>query len=411
VPAPSISSRAFWSKPFHERAATWSALRAESPVSYQEKTDFGLTPQARGFWAVTKHADVQHVSRTPEVFCSGRGVGLGDIPVEALELNASFLVMDAPRHTQLRRLVSNAFTPRRVAQLEEAIERQAGTIVDDLLERGSGDVVEHLSMKLPLWTISQIMGIPESMRASFVEAAESQVAAQDPEFSREGTDSLSVLMQATIDLHGMAGELAAARRAEPTDDIFSTLVHAEVDGEPLSDQLLGSIFVLFAVAGNDTTRNSTTHGVRCFAEQPEQWDRLRHDRDLLPGAVEEIIRHASPVIHFRRTTTQEVELGGQVIPEGEAVVLFYESANRDEDVFEDPFRFDIARSPNPQLGFGGGGPHFCLGANLARTQLRAVFGRLAERVESIDAGEPAYLVSNFVNGIKRMPATFTTVRG
>jgi cytochrome P450 len=275
------------------------------------------------------------------------------------------------------------------------------------VERGSDDIVEHLSMWLPLWTISEMMGVPESMRDEFVHAAETQVAAQDPEFRTPGQDAMTVMLEATQTLHRLAGELVTARRARPTDDVFSTLVHAEVDGEPLSDQMLGGIFVLFAVAGNDTTRNSTSHGVRLFAENPDQWDRLRDEPDLLPSAVEEIVRCATPVIHFRRTATQKTEIDGHPIAEGDPVVMFYESANRDEAVFADADRFDITRNPNPHVGFGGGGPHFCLGANLARAQLLALFRRLSVRVASFEVGEPAYLLSNFIHGIKRMPVTVT----
>jgi len=298
-----------------------------------------------------------------------------------------------------------------VAELDDAISAQATTIVDEFVERGSGDVVEHLSVKLPLWTISRMMGVPESMRPEFVDAAESQVAAQDPEFSSDGRDSMTVMLEATQTLHRLAAELIAARRSHPTDDIFSALVHAEVDGEALSDQMLGGIFVLFAVAGNDTTRNSTSHGVHFFAQHPDQWDRLVEDRAHLGTAIDEILRSASPVLHFRRTATSDTELGGQAIAEGDPVVMFFESANRDEDVFEYAFDFDIARDPNPHVAFGGGGAHYCLGANLARAQLRVLFGRLAERVLSFETGEPAYLVSNFIHGIKRMGTTVRPRRG
>jgi cytochrome P450 len=401
-----LNDLAFWAQPAAERAVFFTELRRSAPVSWQQFPGHSSTASSRGgFWAVTRHADVQHVSRTTELFCSGRGVGLGEVPPQILELNASFLVMDAPRHTKIRKIVSNAFTPRRVAALDEAISAQATKIVDEFVERGSGDVVEHLSMKLPLWTISQMMGIPDSMRPEFVDAAEIQVAAQDPEFSTEGRDSMTVMLEATQTLHRLAAELITARRAHPTDDIFSALVHAEIDGEPLSAQMLGGIFVLFAVAGNDTTRNSTTHGVHFFSDNPDQWDRLVQNPAHLATAIDEILRSATPVLHFRRTATRDTELGGQAIAEGDPVVMFFESANRDEGVFEDPFRFDITRDPNPHVAFGGGGAHYCLGANLARAQLRVLFSRLADRVQSFEAGEPAYLVSNFIHGIKRMHAT------
>ena len=399
----SLGDLAFWSRPAIERGEVFDELRRTEPVSRQP-----LVGPGRGyFWALTRLADVQHVSRTPELFCSGRGVGLGEIPPEVLELNTSFLMMDAPEHTALRRVVSSAFTPRRVAQLDEAITARATAIVDEFVERGSDDVVEHLSMKLPLWTISTMMGIPESMQPEFVAAAEAQVASQDPDFRREGTESMAVMLEATATLHRLAAELVALRRAEPTDDVFSTLVHAEVDGEPLSDRMLGGIFVLFAVAGNDTTRNSTSHGIKFLADNPGEWQRLVSDRTLVNSAVEEIVRCASPVIHFRRTATADTEIDGVPVAEGDPVVLFYEAADRDPEAFDDPWRFDIGRTPNHHVAFGGGGPHFCLGANLARAQLRAVFTRLVERAASVEAGAPDYLTSNFVHGIKRMPVTVT----
>ncbi|MGF7238663.1 MAG: cytochrome P450 [Frankia sp.] len=404
---PSISSRAFWAQPASVRSSTFADLRRTAPVSYQDPSDFSLAPQKHGFWAVTRHVDVQYVSRHSDIFCSARGVGLGDVPVELLELNASFLVMDPPRHTDMRRIVSSAFTPRRVAQLNDDIVAEAHRIVDAFVERGGGDVVEDLAMKLPLWTISRMMGVPESMRAELYRAAEGQIAAQDPEFVTEGKDSATVAIESAMTLHHLVAELVAARRAQPGDDILSTLVDSKIDGEPLSDQILGGIFVLFATAANDTTRTSTSHGVRLFAAYPGEWERLRADPSLLPSAVEEIVRYATPVIHFRRTATRDTELAGVAITQGDAVVMFYESANQDETVFDAPERFDIARDPNPHVAFGGGGSHFCLGASLARAQLRALFARLAERVATIQASEPEYLRSNFVHGIKRMPVAVT----
>jgi cytochrome P450 len=402
-----LSSRAFWSRPASERAATFAELRRTAPVSFHAPTDFGMAPQPRGFWAVTRHGDVQSVSRAPERFCSSEGVGLGEAPREVLELNASFLVMDPPRHTALRRVVSGAFTPRQVQRLDDAITAEATRIVDEFVERGGGDVVQDLAMKLPLWTISTMLGVPESMRPELYRAAEGQLSAQDPEFSPPGSTSVEVMIESATTMHGIAAELVEARRAAPSDDILSTLVHSELDGEPLRDQMLGGIFVLFATAGNDTIRNSTSHGVKLFADSPGEWKRLTEDRELLPSAVEEIVRYATPVIHFRRTATEDTELAGVDIAKGDAVVMFYESANRDETVFHDADRFHITRAPNHHVAFGGGGPHFCLGANLARAQLRALFGRLVERVGAIDAGEPDYLTSNFVNGVKRMPVTVT----
>ena len=400
---PNVSSLAFWSQPASARALTFAELRRSMPVSFQEPSDFGMVRSDRGFWAVTRHEDVMHVSRSPDLFCSGQGVGLGEVPVDLLELNASFLVMDAPRQTALRRVVSGAFTPNASTQLQDRIQTEAWRIVDEFVEGGGGDVVQDFARKLPLWTISEMMGVPESMRSDLYSAAEAQMTAQDPEFAGDNNEKAMIAIEAGVTLHRIAAELLAERRTNPGDDILSTLVHSELDGQPLSDQMLGGIFVLFSTAGNDTTKTTTSHAVKSFADHPGQWELLVDDGDLLGTAVEELVRTASPVIHFRRTATTDTTLGGSHIAEGDAVVMFYESANRDESVFSDPDRFDITRSPNPQVGFGGGGPHFCLGANLARAQLRSLFSRLAQRVSSFECGEPDYLVSNFINGIKRMP--------
>jgi cytochrome P450 len=402
---PNVSSFAFWSQPAAVRAPTFAELRRSAPVSFQEPSDFGMVRSERGFWALTRHEEVVHVSRRVDIFRSGQGVGLGDVPIDLLELNASFLVMDPPRHTELRRVVSGAFTPKRVALLQAAIEEEAGRIVDDFVESGGGEVVQDLSSKLPLWTISEIMGVPESMRKDLYSAAEAQMASQDPEFAGDAKERGTLAVHAAQTLHGLAAELCAARRAHPGEDVLSTLVHSELDGQPLPDQILGGIFVLFSTAGNDTTKNTTSHALKSFSDNPAQWRLLTNESSLMATAVEELLRCASPVIHFRRTATTDVTLAGQRIAEGDAVVMFYESANVDETVFPDAYRFDITRRPNPHVAFGGGGVHFCLGANLARTQLRALFSRLAERVASIEAGEPDFLVSNFINGIKRMPAS------
>jgi cytochrome P450 len=333
---------------------------------------------------------------------------MGQVSAEVMELNASFLVMDAPRHTKLRRVVSGAFTPKQVAWLNEAIAGEATRIVDEFIDQGGGEAVHDLAMKLPLWTISAMLGVPECMRPAMYDAAEIFLAAQDSEFIPPDGDMSTVMLDAAVTMHRIAADLIAARRSQPSDDVLSTLVHSQLDGEPLSDQILGGVFVLLATAGNDTTRNTTSHGLRLFSDHPEQWTRVCHESALLASAIEEVLRYSTPVIHFRRTTTAATELAGVPIPEGDALVLFYESANRDETVFPHPDRFDISRQPNPHVAFGGGGQHFCLGASLARAQLRAIFSRLAERVVAIDAGPPDYLASNFINGIKRMPVAVAT---
>lgn len=407
VGVPCVSSSAFWAQPASQRAFAFEQLRRTAPVSFQRPPDFGRVGASHGFWAITRHEDVVSVSRNPDLFCSSQGVELGDTPADLLELNSSFVVMDPPRHTAVRRVVNGAFTPKRVAQLKERIEAEAERVVDEFIETGDGDVVEDFSKKLPVWTICEILGVPESLRPRLASAAE-VLLAQGSKFESSPEIDDSAALRAGLVIHRIAAALLADRRLRPRDDILSGLVHSELDGEPLSEQTLRNIFVLFITAGNDTTRNTTSHALKLFADNPEQWSLLVNDRTLVASAVEEMVRCASPVILFRRTARADTVLGGVDIAEGDAVVMFYESANRDEAVFCDPERFDITRDPNPHVGFGGGGVHFCLGANLARVELRALFTRLAERVASIEVGEPSYLASSFFNGITRMPVKVMT---
>ena len=329
---------------------------------------------------------------------------MGDTPADVLELTNALPLMDPPRLTTVRRVVSGAFTPKRVAQLKLRIDTQAARIVDEFVERGEGEVVNDFSRKLPLWTISEMLGLPESMREQLTPLAEVLFAAEDHDSAVRTDNDGTAALKAGMDLHRMARALIKDRRSHPEDDIFSALVHTEFDAEPLSDQILRNIFSLFITAGNDTTKNSTTHAFKLFSDNPDQWVHLVSDRDALGSAVEEMIRCSTPVIRFGRTATADTVLGGVDIAQGDAVVMYYESANRDESVFQDPESFDIMRSPNPHVGFGGGGPHFCLGAHLARLELSALFAQLAERVTAIEAGEPSYIVSDFFNGIKEMPA-------
>ena len=400
-----ISTQAFWAQPASVRADTWAQLRAHAPVSFQPAADFGTPPSTRGYWAVTTADLVTHVSRNADVFCSGQGVNLEELPPEVLETGASFLVMDAPRHTAIRGIVSRAFTPRRIAELDLAINTKSAEIVRDFVAAGGGDAVADFARELPLWTISTMMGVPDDMRDAMYEAAEVTIQAHDPDLLPEGQDRVAVTMEAATTLFGIAFQLASERRSNPGDDLISAIVESDVEGG-LDDQMIASIFLLFAVAGNDTTRNSTSHGLKLLSDHPDQWQAVKADPDrLIKPMVEEIIRYATPVIQFRRTATRDVELGGRQISEGDKVVMFYESANKDEAAFESASTFDVTRDPNRHVGFGGGGPHFCLGANLARAQLRDLFTHLAAANVNIEAGEPRYLKSHFINGIVDMPVS------
>lgn len=404
-----ISSTAFWAMPPRKRDERFAELRRDKPVSFHAPPEGGLIPPTEGFWAVVRHADVRHVSRNPELFCSGQGVSFEDVPIEVAEATGAFLPTDAPRHTRLRGLVSDAFTPRRVRLVAEQIEQHAADIVAEVLAAGECDLVSQVSMRLPLWTISEMIGVPEDQRAEMHDAANIIGGVADPEIVPEGDESFMVLLTGMSRLQTIAREMQSDRRSQPRDDLMTALVEAQVDGELLTADEICAFFVLLAFAGNDTTRNTISHSVLAFAENPEQWDLLRSDIDThLPSAVEEMIRWASPVTQFRRTATRETQIAGQPIAQGDRVVIFYSSANRDDTVFEDPWNFDITRRPNEHLGFGGGGPHFCMGAGIARTQLRALFGQLAQRVERFETGRPDYLTSNFVNAVKRLPCRFVT---
>jgi len=404
-----LSSRAFWSTTAADREKTFAVLRAERPVSWHPPVEDALMhdPEDRGYWAVTRHADIVAISRDSETFLSGKGVLFENVPVELLEASQSFLAMDAPRHTMLRKVVHAAFTPRQVRRIEESIKSNAHDIVAELREAGSGaDFVEHCAKELPIRTLSDMVGIPESERAKVAEAADAMVSWGDEEYLA-GRNALEVLMGAQMYMHQVAFALAADRRENPGDDLISSLVQAEVDGDRLTDAEVAAFFVLLSVAGNDTTRQTMSHAVKALTDFPEQRAWLEEDyEDRIGGAIEEFVRWASPVMTFRRTAAIDCQLGGQSIAAGEKVVMFYSSGNYDTEAFDAPERFDLSRKPNPHLGFGGGGRHFCLGAHVARAQLRAIFSELFAQVPTFTAGEPAFVPGNFIHGIRSMPVTF-----
>ncbi|MBN9097528.1 MULTISPECIES: cytochrome P450 [unclassified Pseudonocardia] len=407
-----ISSLKFWAQPPAERDAVFAQLRRQQPVSWHRPAETELLPNGEdpGFWALTRNADIVAVSRNAEVFASGQefgGVMLEDVPEDVLEAAHSILAMDAPRHAKQRKLISSVFTPRRVAKIEEQIRAQARGIVDTIAPLGEIDFVEQVSARLPVWTISEMIGIEEADRDRVAAAANAMVSWNDAEFVGDG-DAMGVLLDALMTLHTTAFGLVEARRAEPRDDLITALVQAEIDGEQLTEEEIASFFVLLCVAGNDTTRQTSTHAILALQEFPDQKAALLADFDGRIGtAVEEFVRWASPVMTFRRTARVDVTIGDQHIRAGEKVALFYRSGNFDETAFEAPERFDVTRSPNPHVGFGGGGPHFCLGSHLARMQLSALFGELLTRLPDLTVGEPEYLAGNFINGIKRLPARFT----
>jgi cytochrome P450 len=403
-----LSSLAFWASTAEERDESFRELRLHRPVSWHPPFEGAMMPALDpdgGYWAIVRHADVVQVSRNPELFCSGEGVMLEDVPTAVLDAAQSFLAMDAPRHTLLRRLVNSAFTPRQVARIEAQIVAQAAAIVDDLLGGPTEfDFVAAVSKRLPMWTISDMMGLPVEARDPVATAADSVVSWNDPDVLA-GRQPLELLMDSLVTLHMNARALAEARRAVPAADLMTALVQAEVDGERLTDDEICAFFVLLSVAGNDTTRNSISHGMKALCDGPDQRALLTSQFDKHIGtAVEEVVRWATPVMTFRRTATRDTEIAGQPIAAGDKVVMFYAAANRDETVFSHPERFDITRHPNEHVGFGGGGPHFCMGASLARRQLRAIFRELLGRVPNLELGDPELLVGNFIHGITKMGA-------
>jgi cytochrome P450 len=404
-----LSSRAFWSTTAAERERSFAVLRAERPVSWHPPVEDALVsdPDDPGYWAVTRRADIVSVSRNNEVFLSGKGVIFENVPTELLEASQSFLAMDPPRHTKLRKVVSAAFTPRQVRRIEDSIKSNAKAIVEELRAAGSGaDFVDHCAKQLPIRTLSDMVGIPESERQHVAHAADALVSWADPVYLA-GRNPLEVLVENQMYLHQVAGTLAAERRERPGDDLFSELVNAEVDGDRLADAEVAAFFVLLAVAANDTTRQTTSHAMKALSDFPDQRAWLLEDFDNRIGtAVEEFIRWATPVMTFRRTAATDVDLGGQTIRAGEKVVMFYPSGNWDTEAFDHPERFDLSRNPNPHVGFGGGGVHFCLGAHVARAQLRAIFGELLRQLPEIQAGDPTYVAGNFIHAVRSMPCTF-----
>ena len=407
-----LSDFEFWSRPLEEREGAFLTLREEDPIRFFEEPKVEMFPPGPGYYALTRHADVLEASKQPALFCSGKGTNIGDMPTEFLEFLGSMINMDDPKHARMRRIVSRGFTPRQLDQMKGDVEATAAGIVDDVIERGEGDFVTDIAATLPLRIIVDMMGIPRSQEEFIFDRTNVILGLGDPEYVPDQTEPgiMAALLTAAQDLNMLITELAEERIKNPKDDLTTALVTAELDGETLTAAEMASFFILLVVAGNETTRNAIAHGLHALTLHPEQRDRWMADFDgLAPTAVEEIVRWATPVIHFRRTCTQDgARIGEHTFNQGDKVVLWYASANRDAAVFDEPFRFDIGRTPNDHLGFGGPGPHFCLGAHLARREITVMFKELFTRMPDVHSvGEPARLQSNFINGIKHLPAAWT----
>lgn len=359
-----------------------------------------------GFWVLTRHADVVAANRDAATFSSGRGGTMMEDRDPQGDNSDSLLMLnnDPPHHTRLRRLVNRGFTPKMVASLHHRVREIAVELIDTAIdEQRAGreiDFVESLAAELPLQMIAELLGVPRHDRSKLFDWSNRLIGFDDPEFNNTPEDSLA----AAAEMWAYANELAQRHRAAPANDIVGALLEGEVDGERLTEMEYNMFVLLLSVAGNETTRNAISHGALAFMRNPDQWQLLRDRPELIPSAVEEIIRWATPVMYFRRTATCDTELGGQLIREGEKVTLWYLAANRDERVFDRPHAFDITRDPNEHVAFGGGGPHFCLGASLARLEIAVMFDELVTRAPGLTlAGDPRRLRSNFINGIKQLP--------
>jgi cholest-4-en-3-one 26-monooxygenase len=378
-------------------------LRRHAPVYKHPE------PEGPGFWVITRHADVCAVGKDAREYSSdqerGGVVGLEEVPgrEEFQGAGKLMLTMDPPDHTRYRKLVNKGFTPRMIGQLEPRIRSICERIVDDVVSQGGCDFVVDVAAEITLQAIAELIGVPNEDRHRIFDWSNRMIGSEDPEYAV----SEEAAFEARVEMFMYAGKLAEERRRAPQQDIVTTLLDAEVDGHSLSEMDFNLFFLLLSVAGNETTRNAMAHGMHALLERPEQYAMIVDDPSVMQTATEEIVRWASPVMYFRRNATEDRELRGEQIEAGDKLSIWYASANRDEEVFDDPFRFDILRSPNDHVGFGGGGPHFCLGSSLARMEIRVLFEELVKKAPRVEpAGELDRLRSNFIAGIKHLPVTF-----
>jgi cholest-4-en-3-one 26-monooxygenase len=380
-------------------------LRRAAPVWWVSQRRGSAGFDDEGYWAVTRHADILAVSKTPDVYSSTRNTALirfkEGTPRESIDMQGIILLnMDPPQHTRMRGIVSRGFTPRAIGNLRQVLTERAERIVAGAAESGAGDFVTDVASELPLQAISDLIGVPQEDRSKIFAWSNRLIGYDDEAPGHENSGEL-----AAIEILGYSMAMAEERRKCPADDIVTKLISAEIDGHALGDDEFGYFVMMLAVAGNETTRNAITHGMKAFFDHPEQWELFKQTRP--ETAADEIVRWATPITVFQRTATQDTELGGQQIKEGDRVGLFYRSANFDEEVFDDPGRFDIGRDPNPQLGYGGLGTHYCLGASLAKLEIQLIFNAIADTMPDIaPAGDAVRLRSGWINGIKSLPVTY-----
>lgn len=406
-----LESLAFWELDDDFRDGAFATLRREAPISFWPAVEYEGFEPGDGHWALTRHDDVHFASRHPDIFSSSPNITINDNTPEISEYFGSMIVLDDPRHQRLRSIVSRAFTPKVVARIEASVRERARRLVASLIANhpdGEAELVSELAGPLPLQVICDMMGIPEQDHQRIFHWTNVILGFGDPDLATDFEEFLQVSM----DIGAYASALAEDRRSNHHDDLTTSLVEAEVDGERLSSTEIASFFILLVVAGNETTRNAISHGVLALSRYPAERQKWWSNFDrLTPTAVEEIVRWASPVVYMRRTLTRDFKLSGIKMKAGDKATLWYNSANRDESTFENPWVFDVARTPNPHFGFGGGGAHFCLGANLARREIRVVFDELRREIPDLVAtDEPARLLSQFIHGIKSLPVAWTPPR-
>lgn len=399
----------FYARPFRERDVAYRVLRDQAPVTFFQERPFPPLPPGPGFWAVTRHADVAEVCRNADVFAMGRQFITADVPIDSrFDFLRSFFDMDGRDHAVRRRLLTRRFSQNAVQTMTERIEQTIHHLLDDVVERGECDFATDIAGRLPLAVVCDMLGIPESDRAWIKERTMFVYSSEDPEIISNTELGAVAMVTAATEIGHYGIELATRRRAEPTDDIMSLLAHATIDGQPLADVELGQYFALLISAANETTGHTLSKGLLAFIEFPEQrrlWE-SQFD-DLTPRAVEEVLRWASPIVMFRRTTTRAVELGGVTLDAGAKVLPIFPAANRDERAFAEPDTFDITRDHNPHFAFSGPGVHQCSGMNLARLEIRVVFKALFERLRDLElAGEPRVLRSDIMAGITHLPIRF-----
>ncbi len=383
--------------------AEFAELRRTAPVWWNPQKHNTAGFRDDGYWVVSRHADVKEVSRDSTLYSSREKTAIirfdENMTEDNLEANRLVLLnMDAPQHTKLRRIVSKGFTPRSIAKLEDTLRDRADRIVTEARKKGTGDFVTDVACELPLQAIAELIGIPQEDRLKIFDWSNQMVAYDDPEYELEP-------LEASTQLIGYAWNMAEDRRKCPMDDIVTKLIQADVDGEELGSDEFGFFVILLAVAGNETTRNSITHGMKALLDHPEQWEIFKDQRPKT--APDEIVRWATPVIAFQRTATRDTELGGAHIRKGDRVGMFYSSANFDPEVFDEPDKFDVLREDNPHVGFGGTGSHYCIGANLARLQIDLIFNAIADVMPNItEVAPPVRLRSSWLNGIKHYPVRY-----